>query len=328
MDDAPSVLVPTINVSVLIGPIELGATVAAFLFGCSVVQGYVYYSTFINDSWVFKALVALVLLLETAQVMSAVSCMWSLTVASYGNPLALAVFPPGADLVILFSCLGGAVVHTFFIYRLTMLSKSRVLPVLCAIFAIITHVCGLIVTGNAFRMTNLVDYESTQFRLITMALVGEAVCDMAITMGLLYHLSGYRRKSGFVRTVRRIDRLILWTLETGLITGLTSILVIVFFLTMRQTFIWTGIYAYFSCIYTNSLLASLNNRLNVPSNRSDRVDELPSSNGLAASPPKTHPVIFNISRTAKNDASNEIDIAQYNLESQESDVKMGGEDRW
>ncbi|KAH7909905.1 hypothetical protein BJ138DRAFT_1102304 [Hygrophoropsis aurantiaca] len=112
MDNTPSVPVPKTDVSVFIGPIELGILVAVFLFGCSVIQGHTYYSTFKSDPWILKALVTVALLLEAAKVISGASSLWFLTVTSYGNPqAAFAKFPPAADLVILFSCLSGAVIH-------------------------------------------------------------------------------------------------------------------------------------------------------------------------------------------------------------------------
>ncbi|KAH7909904.1 hypothetical protein BJ138DRAFT_169056 [Hygrophoropsis aurantiaca] len=169
-------------------------------------------------------------------------------------------------------------------------------------------------------MTSIVDYETAHFRLITLTFAGNAVCDVMITVGLVYNLGRHRRKSGFPRTVRQINRLILWTLETGLIKGLTSILIIVFFFTMRQTSIWAGVYMYFTCIYTNSLLALLNNR--IPPSHFNQVYELPRNNSPSTSLPKTHSVIIDISRTAENDAADKTDMTLYNLESQESDVKV------
>ncbi|KAH7925905.1 hypothetical protein BV22DRAFT_1033513 [Leucogyrophana mollusca] len=296
----------TVNVSAFIGPVELGVVVAIFLFGCSVVQGYIYYSTFRRDPWFFKVLVAVVLALEAAHVSSTVACMWSMTVTTYGNPLALAVFPVGADLAIVFTSLISWVVQGFFIYRLTKFSKTKTFPLLCVVICVLTHTTGLVVAGEAFAMTSLTLFESAQFRLITMSLTAQAVCDLTITVGMVYHLRN-RRKSGFPQTVFAIDRLILWTLETGLITGLTSILVTIFFLTMRRNFVWVGIYAYFACIYANSLLASLNSRLNVLSKKSDGPFELNNRSNPSGGFSRTNPVVINISQTVEHNLNDKAD---------------------
>ncbi|KIJ64945.1 hypothetical protein HYDPIDRAFT_40118 [Hydnomerulius pinastri MD-312] len=50
--------IPGINVNVMLGPLILAPIITAFLFGCAVVQTYVYYKKFPNDIWQFKGLVA------------------------------------------------------------------------------------------------------------------------------------------------------------------------------------------------------------------------------------------------------------------------------
>ncbi|KAH7909890.1 hypothetical protein BJ138DRAFT_1114570 [Hygrophoropsis aurantiaca] len=317
-------LEPIIDVSVLIGPVELGVVVAIFLFGCSIVQGYIYYSTFRKDPWFFKVLVASVLAVETAHVMSVTACMWSMTVATYGNPVALTVFPTGADLAILFTSLISAIVQGFYVFRLTRFSKTRILPAFCAAVSASAHITSLVIAGKAFAMKSLAQFESANFRLITLCLASDVVCDLALTCGMVYHLRN-RRKSGFPQTVYAIDRLILWTLgesciapaisrneinpripETGLITCLNSILVLVFFLTMKQNFVWVGLYAFFACIYTNSLLASLNSRLNVLSKHSEESYGLSSRSN--ASRPRIPPVVIDISRTVERSVGDKSDI--------------------
>lgn len=52
-----------------------------------------------------------------------------------------------------------------------------------------------------------------------------------------------------------IDRLVLWTIETGLITSLVAVLVISFFLAMKETYIWVGLYTILASVNGNSLLA-------------------------------------------------------------------------
>ncbi|KAG1783014.1 hypothetical protein EV702DRAFT_1059582 [Suillus placidus] len=57
------------------------------------------------------------------------------------------------------------------------------------------------------------------------------------------------------------DRLVLWTMETGLIASLVAVLVMSFFLAMKNNYIWIGLYAILASVNANSLLASLNGRL-------------------------------------------------------------------
>ncbi|KAH7909900.1 hypothetical protein BJ138DRAFT_169349 [Hygrophoropsis aurantiaca] len=279
---------PTTNVGVLIGPVELGVFVAIFLFGCSVVQGYIYYSTFRDDPWYFKFLVTSALTVETAHIMSIAAYVWNTTVTTYGNPGALTVFPAGADMAILCTSLVSWLVQSFYIVRLARFSNTRVFPAICAAISALSNITSLVIAGKAFVMNNLAQFESAIFRMITVSLAAKAVCDLAIAIGMVYHLR--KRRPGFLQTVYAIDRLIRWTLEASLLTGLNSILVLVFFLAMRQNFIWVGLYTFLACNYANALLASLNSRVHGFSKRSDKAYEI---NNVDSSSP-THPRILSV----------------------------------
>ena len=48
---------PSRDPNLILGPVELGVVFASILFGCAVVQTYVYYKKFPKDPWRIKALV-------------------------------------------------------------------------------------------------------------------------------------------------------------------------------------------------------------------------------------------------------------------------------
>jgi len=63
-----------------------------------------------------------------------------------------------------------------------------------------------------------------------------------------------------IRTDRIIEKSILWAIETGFITSLCALLVLIFFFTMKQNYIWVGTYGFVAPIYANCFLAVLNGR--------------------------------------------------------------------
>ncbi|KAF9237167.1 hypothetical protein BU15DRAFT_63418 [Melanogaster broomeanus] len=93
-------------------------------------------------------------------------------------------------------------VQMFFTYRLYELSPRPILPSICAFL-----VTCIFRNGNGSSPPNFV--------LMTM-------CDVTVALALSYHLY-QRRKDGSKRTTRMIDRLILYTIETGLITSMADL---------------------------------------------------------------------------------------------------------
>ncbi|KAH7906495.1 hypothetical protein BJ138DRAFT_1129857 [Hygrophoropsis aurantiaca] len=310
-----------VNISAIIGPVELGVAVAIFLFGCSIVQGYIYYSTFREDPWVFKVLVASVLALETGHIISINAYIWHITITTYGNPMGLAVFPAAADMAILFTGLISLAVQSFYVLRLTKFSDTRIFPAICAAISVLANTTCLVIAGKAFAMKNLVQFESEISRLITVSLVAKVLCDLAITIGMVYHLRKCR--SGFPQTVYVVDRLIRWTLETGLLTGLNSILVLVFFLAMRENFIWVGLYSFLACSHANSLLASINSRVHISLKCLDEAYTMSSTSNVdnkSPSRPRISPIVIGITRTVERSRSDKLD-AQFIIGSEEGNIE-------
>ncbi|KAF7430247.1 hypothetical protein PC9H_005949 [Pleurotus ostreatus] len=89
-------------------------------------------------------------------------------------------------------------------------------------------------------------------------LLASAIADALITSTLVYSL--YKRKTGFKDTDNVIERVIRFTIQTGMITALFAILDVVFFLVSPHTtlnFIWD---LALGKLYSNVLMSTLNSR--------------------------------------------------------------------
>lgn len=258
---APQDVVPSFNVYVIIGPVVVGALVNACLFGGLVIQTYIYYVNFRNDHRVMRLTVAAILASQVAHVMCVSATLWKAAVSGYGDPLTLLVFPLGADAAILFTAITGALVESSFAFRLWKLSKTFILPIISLVLCLLAQCIALVMTVKAFAMTSLVTFEIDENRLITLSLTSRLVCELTLTLSMVWYLRKQKSSTRFLRTTTIIDRLVLWTLETGFLTSLVVVLVMSFFLAMKQNYIWVGIYANLATVNANSLLASLNGRL-------------------------------------------------------------------
>lgn len=280
---------------VMMGPVVLSALVNACLFGGFVVQTYVYYAHFPNDNRAVKLTVAAILAAQIAHVICVSATLWNFAVSGYGNPLTMLVFPLGADAVILFTAITGALVESSFAFRLWKLSKTLFLPLLSLVLCLAAQSIALAMTVKAFLMTNLVKFAHDQNTLITLSLTSRLVCELTLTLSMAWYLRK-QRSSTFSRTTAMIDRLVLWTLETGLMTSLVVAFVMSFFLTMKQNYIWVGIYANIASVNANSFLASLNGRLILQSgaNESLHMNTLTSSGGGRS---KSQSVVINVTQS-------------------------------
>lgn len=89
--------------------------------------------------------------------------------------------------------------------------------------------------------------------------MGAAVsADIMITGPLIYFLN--KNRTGFRRTNSLINRLIIWSVNTALITGVFELLQLITWVTMTNTLMFLGFHLVIAKLYTNSMLAMLNGR--------------------------------------------------------------------
>ncbi|KAG2152519.1 hypothetical protein BD769DRAFT_45376 [Suillus cothurnatus] len=254
---------------------------------------------FPNDHRAMKLTVAAVLASQIAHVICVSATLWNAVVSGYGNPLTLLIFPLGADAVILFTAITGGLVESSFAFRLWKLSKSLTLPLISLALCLLTQSIALAMTVKAFVMTSLVTFATDENILITLSFTSRLVCELTLTQSMVWYLRK-QRSSTFSRTTTKIDRMVLWTLETGLITSLVVVFIMSFFLAMKQNYIWIGMYAILATVNANSLLASLNGRLIIRSvpNDSFNMNTLSSLSGGRSR--RTQSVVINVTQTVAN----------------------------
>nr|GAT60981.1 predicted protein [Mycena chlorophos] len=254
--------------------LEIGILLAAILLGMATVQTFVYYSNF-DDSTVIKLLVEslpssnrrlvlnnpqifLIWLVEMVHGGAACYDLYGVTVSRYGH-LDLALPPELCAAVIL-----GGVVHpvvqgifTTRIYQLGHNAANRCLT------AVLWGLCGFglgatvllavkMLTGSGSSLAVL----EQQWSWLILTLFGaNAAANVLIAGALAYYTRGH------MPDVNYLDRLALWTAQTGLFMALTSISVLVMFAWKQQNHLWFALLVLSTGVYSNSLLSLLNGRL-------------------------------------------------------------------
>ncbi|KAJ7864747.1 hypothetical protein B0H14DRAFT_428376 [Mycena olivaceomarginata] len=253
MDSLPSV-------HLTIGAVEIGVLVSYTLFGVTTVQAYIYYGRFPDDPSELKALVALVWLCLLTQVIAIGHILYTFTITYFGQVLEIFETAPKSLSVGVFS--GGimaAAVQGFFAYRIYAFTKKLYIPIFSWSLSFVRFLGSVTIFATTLRMTSFPTYAAQWGWLLTSVWCISAANDLTITTSLVTNLI-IQRSRIHKRTVPLIDKLIMWTIETGMVTSLTALAVMICFFTMPHNFIWFCLFISLPGLFSNSLLASLNSR--------------------------------------------------------------------
>jgi len=256
--------IPALGLS--LGSLEVGILVSTFLFGVTTVQCYIYYSSNARDTWYIKLLIPCVWLLEAFHTTSMCYFLYWLTVTNYGNLEALAAGHWPLNVSATCDGLVGALVQSFFAYRIYTLTGKWYITLISWLGSATAFAMTFAITILSFKLS-VAAFSINYSWLATSGLSVLLFVDVVNTAALCTYLRIER--TGFNSTDSLLNKLFLWTLETGLLTSVAAILMVVFLLTEKSTTLWVCISIFYAKLYSNSLMASLNGREYLRSARMD-----------------------------------------------------------
>ncbi|KAJ6534332.1 hypothetical protein B0H19DRAFT_441516 [Mycena capillaripes] len=256
MSNIPSNLLP-FDLNGSLGAIEIGAVLGTFLFGIETLQTFNYYRDFPKDSKLLKAAVGLVWVLELGHTVSAWHALYTQTVTFFGQPSFILSPPHSEDMMIIFAGLIYTVVQTFFANRVRVLSGQWYIMALACVLGLlrlVAHFCITALLLQYSRISILLEWRG----LVTASLSLDLAVDLLITASLCYCLWNMRScESRQTRTI--VDTLILWAIESTILTSAASVMQIILFMT-RTDLVWTTFFIIQAKLFSNAMLASLNGR--------------------------------------------------------------------
>ncbi|KAJ7125277.1 hypothetical protein C8R44DRAFT_135983 [Mycena epipterygia] len=246
--------------NITIGALEIGVLISYALFGFATLQAYIYFDRFTEDPRPLRCLVAFVWCCDLAHAICVGHTIYNFTISYYGQPEHLVRAPDSFTAGTIFSGLIAHCVQSFFSHRIYRLSNSWYIPCLCWGLSFIRLVFAMVASIEGIRMVTLVDYEQHWGWILTTIWALGAVIDLGIA-GILVYLF-YKQRSSLLpkRTATIVNKLILWTIETGILTSIAGIVVLACFVTMPDNYIWLAWYVVTTRLFTNALFASLNSR--------------------------------------------------------------------
>lgn len=240
-----------------LGAAFAGLVVAATLHGVSIIQA-LYYYTHQNDLWPTKLLVGAVMTFDTIHQVLITHTVYWYCVASWGNPTALQLIVWSMRAQVIFSGLTALLVQSFLTMRVWRMSEKNklltgavVLLVLGELAVVIAYEC---LTSKLKNYAELAEVKYLSILINGLAAAGDVL--IAGALCTLLHLS----RTGFRKSDTMINRLILFSVNTGVLTSVCALGSLISILVAGQTFIYIAFFFCIGRLYTNSLLATLNAR--------------------------------------------------------------------
>jgi len=290
-----------VDTPLILGVMEIGVFFSLVLFGIVVMQGYVYFHNCRSDRAGLKLLVGSLLFFELCHSVASCHAIYYFTVVLAGIPeLKKAANSYSLSLTPVFETIITALVQGFFAYRIRLLSGRLHISLVCWVLCFLRFVGGIAMATEGFldipKEPDYFHLQDTYGWLITSALNVGVVLDLLITVSLCFYIRQLYTPYNLPKSEELIHRLITWTIQTGLITSLTSVAVVISFQTMKHNFVWLALYTFLAKLYSNSLLVSLNSR---PRHR--EIIRAPSPKSWDVSPPRTPNLTIEITRTTSTD---------------------------
>ncbi|TFK40699.1 hypothetical protein BDQ12DRAFT_464061 [Crucibulum laeve] len=237
-----------------LGALLIGVLFNTFLYGIVTLQYALYHNAKFNDPLWIRATVLVLFFLDTFHSASVIYLIWVYAIENYTNPLILftSIWPYPFTVVV--TAITAYMTQLFLAYRMFRLTGQRIVYLIILVAASATFLLGLVAGEKAWRTVSLAQIPALRPILIPWLCL-EVGVDAMISSVLLYALS--KSRTGFPRSDNIIKRLMRTSIQTGLCSGIFSILSMTFFIASPQTHFFGMFGIPISRVYTNTLMDTL-----------------------------------------------------------------------
>ncbi|EIN10069.1 hypothetical protein PUNSTDRAFT_133835 [Punctularia strigosozonata HHB-11173 SS5] len=239
-----------------LGAAFLGHSAETALFGVTTVQCILYYKRNGKDSPKLKSLIGMLWFMDSLHLALTTHAMYFYLINNYDNPSALK-FPVWS---ICAQCSVTAatelLIRGVFAKRIWTLS-DRNFALVCtlggvSIFAFGAAVAYVVEACDVGTFEKVADLSW----IIVASLASGMFADLLIAGSLVFLL--WKLRTGFSSSV--VSLIIIYSINTGVLTTICAILVIITYVTMPSSFVWLAFYFVLGKLNLNCLLAGLNSR--------------------------------------------------------------------
>ncbi|KAI5121952.1 hypothetical protein M0805_002023 [Coniferiporia weirii] len=241
------------------GVLLISSALTMALWGAGTVQLYFYYDKYwaVDQRWL-KLLVCSVWCLDTAHQAFIMHSTYSRLVTKFGDIVVLTEMDSSVSATVILTGFTCAFSQALFIMRIWRLSKNnRFLTGTLISFTVAEVAVFIAYYIKTKKFTEAIQLE-TIFGLQCSMGVITVFTDVLIAIALVYLL--HRNRTTFKKSNTIINRIIVFTVNSSVITSLLAIGSLITWLAWPDTYLYLLFYFLLSRMYMNSMLASLNSR--------------------------------------------------------------------
>ncbi|KAJ7186807.1 hypothetical protein C8R46DRAFT_1273682 [Mycena filopes] len=275
-----------VNFNATIGPEEVGVIVGAWMFGIFTIQAFNYFAYFPDDSKRLKFSVAGLWILELLHVILSCVGLYSTTVTHFGDGPRVLYINTAIGLSLIISSIVGPGV--FFANRVRVLGGGWIIPVFCWFLSFVRMLSLVAVCAATLTTPFIPAFKAKWDWLVLSSIAVSTTVDVVVALSF---------------TQQKIDSLLAWTINTGLLTSAASIMMLIFFVTMAN-FAWLTMLLVIPRLFANSMLASYENYHSPRAYREEKtsyVEMNPGSFGARSLPNRKHPTSIAIEMSHTRD---------------------------
>ncbi|KAF9043390.1 hypothetical protein BJ165DRAFT_1612448 [Panaeolus papilionaceus] len=243
----------------------------SILYGCGLLQAWLYFHWYTRDHWSIKTMVAALVTLETIQIVFYFATGYQYLVTNFGNFENLQVINWEDSVQLAPTYLTAFLVQLYFASCIYMLKReAKVVPILIAVFALTQLGAGIAqdVVVSKLKVFSKLGETAPVYALQSAATL---TCDLLITGALLVRLN--KAKSGTKASNSMLDMLMINAINRGGLTVLAATLNLVLVLALPKTFYFFIGLILSSKLYMNSALATLNSRQHIRDRFNNVIDD-------------------------------------------------------
>ncbi|KAH9840605.1 uncharacterized protein C8Q71DRAFT_415261 [Rhodofomes roseus] len=246
------------NFNSTLGAAFLGHFATAILYGITSLQAFTYFKQYFRDPPLLRLLVLVLWILDTLHAAMITYAMYFYMVINFADPLI--VLRPVWSVwgMIMISNLSNIIVRGIFCHRLWRLSrKSWILPAFVATLSLYIIVDAFYFAVRGLHIDSYLEIHQFSW-VLYVGFTFEVIADFVITVAQYLYLRRFRTGIRFTDSV--VSVLMLYCVNTGLLTSVCALLCLITYATLPDMYVYFAFYFVLSKLYVNSVLANLNAR--------------------------------------------------------------------
>ncbi|KAF9463872.1 hypothetical protein BDZ94DRAFT_575659 [Collybia nuda] len=250
---------PHIHLDSTLGAAFLGNLAAAIFYGITCVQTFIYFKKNYRDTTAFRLLIFFLWLIDTFHLALITHGLYYYLISNYGNLVVIASPTWSIVVQVYVTIISDGIIRAIFGRRVWLITeRNKFIAAAIFLTSAFTCVSGIIFATRVFAVGSFANFSQISY-LLYMALGGGVVADILIAGSLCISLS--RTRTGFKQTDSIVVVLMMYTINTSLLTTVCSAACFITYAIWPREFTFIGIYFSLSKRIYSSLLSRQNNSL-------------------------------------------------------------------